>query len=370
MEEGDPAAVQLSITPRYFLPYFTAALSVLSVLPVLSPVRSLAQDASGSSGGRRFVPVISGGAGFVYNVNGGVPGLAPQIAPVLLVPFSRHLLLESRTNFGGFFERQNLTSGPFKGTVYKATAFSQLDWLASKHITAVGGRYLLPFGLYNERLSPFWISNLQDAPLTAGVGTRTTGAGVGGMLRGSAVSTPAYSVQYSAYFSALSTLNQFDSARAAGGDASVFLPGPRLEVGGSYQRFLQTRNYNSGAVYVSWQPPAAALDLKAEFDGFRYGRGYWLEPAYRLENAPLPAVLRKAQVIGRVEQIFPQNGGGNTVPTVRTSRVEFGLNYYLRDDLRLVSSYGRSLSSAQNANVWNVGFTYRFLIPLWSGGRR
>ena len=95
-----------------------------------------------------------GGAGYIHNVSGGVQTLEPQIDPVLLVPFGRHLLLESRTDFTGFFERQNLTSGPFKGKVFKDVEYAQLDWLADSHAIVVGGRYLLPFGLYNERLEP------------------------------------------------------------------------------------------------------------------------------------------------------------------------------------------------------------------------
>jgi hypothetical protein len=71
-----------------------------------------------------------------------------------------------------------------------------------------------------------------------------------------------------------------------------------------------------------------------------------------------------------MQELLPLNGGGNGLPRTHTNRVDFGINYYLRDDLRLVSSYGRSLSSAQDANIWNLGFTYRFMIPLWFGGKK
>lgn len=336
-------------------------------LLLLSALRTVAQDTSSGGDEAGYVPLISGGAGYVYNVNGGVPTLEPQINPILLVPFGRHVLLESRTDFTGFFQREDQTSGPYKGTVFTTVEFAQLDWLANTHVTAVGGRYLLPFGLYNERLEPIWIRNLQDPPITATVGTRTSGAGVGLMLRGVVTQTHALTAQYSAYFSALSNVYQFGSARTAGADGSVFLPGPRLEVGGSYQRFLQDRQINSGAVYTSWQSTTVPLDLKAEYDASHYGQGYWLEPAYRLENLPLPSFLRKLQAVARFQQVFPMNGGGNGLPSVRTERFDFGLNYYLQDNLRLLSSYGRSLSSQQDANVWNLGFTYRFSIPLWFG---
>jgi hypothetical protein len=359
-KKGSHPAVRFSRHPNWNPCY-------LAFFLLLSFGQVLAQDTGDREGEAGYVPLISGGAGYIYNVDGGVPALEPQINPVLLVPFGRHFLLESRTDFFGFFQREDQTSGPYKGKIFPIVEYSQLDWLADPHVTVVGGRYLLPFGIYNERLQPIWIKNLQDAPITATVGTRTTGAGVGLMLRGVLTQTPKLTAQYAAYFSALSTINQFGSARTAGGDGSVLLTGPRLELGGSYQRFLQDRHINSGAVYASWQPPAKPLDVKAEYDVSYYGQGYWLEPAYRLENAPLPSFLRKLQTVARFQQAFPRNGGGNGIPSVRTERVDFGLNYYIHDNLRLISSYGRTFSSQRNANIWNLGFTYRFSIPLWYG---
>ena len=314
-----------------------------------------------------YVPVISGGFGYVHNVNGGVTTVEPLLSPVLLVPFGSHVLLESRTDFTGFYQRNPLPNGPFKGKVFKNVEFAQLDWLADSHLIVVVGRYLLPFGLFNERLGPIWIKNLQDAPINAAIGTRTSGSGDGAQFRGTVVQRPAYSVQYTAYFSAHSNIDQLKSARVAGGDASIFLPKARLEIGTSYQRFLESRHINSVATYVSWQPRPIPLDLKAEFDTSYNGRGYWLETAYNFTKLPVPRLVQKTQVVGRMQQFFPLNGGGNSLPRVNTQRFDFGLNYYFRDDLRFISSYGRTFSSQRNANIWNVGFTYRFMFPLWPG---
>lgn len=317
-----------------------------------------------------FTPTISGGAAYIHNVNGGITTLIPQINPVLLVPFGRHVLLESRTDFTGFFQRENQTTGPFKGKVFKTVEFAQVDWLANTHVIVTAGKYLLPFGLYNERLLPVWIRNLQDTPITSTIGTRNSGAGDGFMLRGAAIQRPAYSIQYSTYFSARSNINQLQAARTAGVDTSIYLTGLRLETGFSYQRFLQQRNINSVATYISWQPRTLPLDLKAEGDYSYNGKGYWIETAYRLEQLPIPPVFRKTQIVTRMQQFFPSNGGGNSLPSVDTHRVDFGLNYYFRDDIRFVSSYGRSFSSRGNNNVWNVGATYRFMFPLWPGRTR
>lgn len=315
-------------------------------------------------------PVISGGFAYIHNVNGGVPTLLPQINPILLVPFGSHVLLESRTDFTGFFQREHQTTGPFKGKVFKTVDFAQIDWLADTHVIVSAGKYLLPFGLYNERLVPVWIRNLQDSPITAAIGTRTSGAGDGAMLRGVITQRSAYSVQYSSYFSAHSSINQLDAARTAGGDTSIYLTKPRLEIGVSYQRFLEKRHVNSVATYLSWQPRTAPLDLKAEGDFSYNGRGYWIEGAYRFQQLPIPAFARQVQVVTRMQQFFPLHGGGNSLPTIDTHRIDFGFNYYVRDDIRLVSSYGRSFSDRRNANVWNVGVTYRFLFPLFPARKK
>lgn len=345
--------------------YLYPALAI--VLCLILSGHATAQDPQAIENHAGYVPAISGGMGYVHNVDGGITTLEPQINPILLVPFGSHVLLESRTDFTGFFERQNLTNGPFTGKVFKTVEFAQVNWLANTHVIATAGRYLLPFGLYGERLEPIWIRNLQDAPITASIGTRTSGSGDGFSLRGIAVQKPSYSVQYTTYFSTRSSINQLQSARAAGGDASLYLTRPRLEIGTSYQRFLQNREINSVANYVSWQPPSIPLDIKAEADYSYNGRGYWLESAYLFEKLPIPSILRRTQVVGRMQQFFPSNGGGNGLPRVDTQRFDAGLNYYVRDDLRFISSYGRSFSSQGNANVWNVGFTYRFLVPLWPG---
>jgi hypothetical protein len=325
-----------------------------------------AQDDDINHNNAGHIPVISGAIGYIYNVNGGVPALSPQINPVLLVPFGSHVLLESHTDFIGFFQRKYLTHGPYTGKVFKSVESAQVDWLANTHLIAVAGRYLIPFGLYNERLSPLWIHDLQDGPITSAIGTLPGGSGDGIMLRGVLRQNPSYSIQYSSYFSTNCNVNQLEAARAAGGDASIYLTNKRLEVGGSYQRFLQDHEINSVATYVSWEPAHTLLDVKFEFDRSYNGYGYWLQTAYSFNQTPIkPAFLKRMQLVGRMQQFRPLNGGGNSLPQVNTNRIDVGLNYYIRDDLRLISSYGRQFNSPTNVNIWNAGFTYRFVWPLW-----
>ena len=199
-----------------------------------------------------------------------------------------------------------------RGKVFKDVEYAQIDWLANTHVTAVAGKYLLPLVFTTNGSNQSGFGNLQDAPLTATIGTRSSGAGDGLMLRGVAMQRPNMSAQYSAYFSARSGINQLQASRTAGGDASIFFPKARVEAGTSYQRFLQGREINSSAAYLSWQPVDSTVDIKAEYDYSYYGKGYWLEAAYRLNQSSIPAGFRNLQVVGRAQNVVPQKTAEET----------------------------------------------------------
>jgi hypothetical protein len=329
-----------------------------------------AQDNTPDQNSAGYVPVLSGAFAYIQNSSGGVQSLAPQINPVLLVPMAKSVLLESHVDFTGFFQRRNRTSGDFTGEVFKTIESAQLDWLADSHLVAVGGRFLLPFGLYSERLTPVWIHNLQDVPLTYAIGTHPYGSADGLMLRGVAASLPPVSFQYSAYFSTHCSIDQLAAVRAAGGDGSMFFPTARVETGLSYQRTLEGYQINNEAAYLTWQPQSFQIDLKAEYDRNHYGDGYWIEAAHSPQRFFVaPQFVRRFQLVGRMEQFFVRNGGGHGLSTVGEKRPEIGLNYLIRDDWKLISSYGRLFSPNGNSNSWNFGFTYRFIWPLWPGKR-
>lgn len=343
----------------------TAALCIAAACAAAS-----AQDDHPEQNSAGYVPVVSGGFAYVQNASGGVQTLQPQINPLLLVPFGRSFLLESRVDFTGVFSRQDVT-GPYVGKVFKTIESAQIHWLPDSHVTATAGRFLLPFGLYSERLSPVWIHDLQDFPLTYSIGTHPDGSADGLMLRGVAASLPWGSVQYSAYVSAHSSIVQLPAERAAGGDMSVFFPTPRFEAGLSYQRSLEGYQINNEAAYLSWQPQNASTDVKAEYDRNHYGDGYWIEAAHMPQNFFFaPTFFRRVQLVGRMEQLFVRNGGGHGLPTVDQQRPEVGLNYKIRDDWKLVSNYGRLFSKSGDSNMWNFGFTYRFIWPLWPGRKQ
>jgi hypothetical protein len=355
--------------PSWGLGKCSGALGIISsflvvILSLLSSPSLWAQDPE--SDAPRPVPILSAGAAFVTNVEGGAPHLDPLFAPVLLVPIGNRWLFESRATFESDFSRPP-DGGDFHGKVLKGVDYAQLDFIADRFLTISVGRYLTPFGIFNERLYPVWIRNLQSDPLILPIGVGPSNAGTGVMTRGGFAIHPHVSLNYAAYFSTLVTTSPVDSSRFAGGRVGLYLPGPRLEVGTSFQHLLQDERSNSFGFHFAWQPQPLPLDVRAEFARSKQGSGYWVESAYRLSQIPVwHDVLRKVQVVGRAQQFFTGAMPSNALPRV-TQEVEFGMNYYFRDDLRVVSSYGRQFSSPGNENVWTIGVTYRFVVPLVPG---
>src|SRR6185437_15392809 len=315
----------------------------------------------------RPVPIFSAGMGFITSFEGGEPHLGPLVAPVLLVPMGSRWLFESRATF-----ESDLATPPgsnsFHGVVEKELDYAQVDFIANRYVTVTVGRFLTPFGIYNERLYPIWIRDLQSDPLILPIGTGPSGAGTGGMLRGGFALNDQLNLNYAAYFSTLSSTERFDSARMAGGRLGAFIPSLRLEIGGSFQHLLQDERSNNFGFHFAWQPSAVPLDVRAEYARSARGSGYWIEPAFRLSGVSLwGGALRRVQLVARAQQFLPGELADDDVPSVNTRQAEFGLNYYFRDDLRFTSNYGREFSSAGNENVWTMGFTYRFVLPLGRG---
>lgn len=317
-------------------------------------------------------PIISGGVQFLSTTSGGATFYQPAIAPVVSIPIGDRWLIESRATFDEVVSREDGSTGPYSARTSSSIDYLQLDYIANSHVTIVVGEFLTPFNIYNERIAPIWIHNIADAPLIAGIGTRTSGSSDGAMLRGVAVSRKNVELNYTAYFSALVDASQFGAGRSAGGRVGAFVPGKGLEIGMSYQRFLQNLHLNSWGSYLVWQPSHAPLDLRAEYAHSRGGQGYWVEAAYRFSRyRGEDSRLGRLQAVGRVQQFYLGTPSpDDVIPGADTKRVDFGLNYYLPHNFRLNGSYGRQFSSLGNANVWNFQITYRFLFPLLPGGSK
>jgi hypothetical protein len=214
-----------------------------------------------------------------------------------------------------------------------------------------------------------WIDNFQDGPLIAGLGTMQTATSLGGQLRGSAISRRKYSIEYAAYFSARSGNQQFNSARSSGGRVSLYLPEQRLEIGTSYGRLLQGTQENFYGIHVWWEPKDSAFRLRSEWARGAYGQGYWIEADYRpTQFGGLNSWVGRFEPLFRMQQTFKtSNAGSDPLPAVNTQRADFGLDYNLPHNMRILTSYSRQFSSTKDVNIWETGLTYRFLFPAWKG---
>lgn len=359
-------------TGRTFALFRLAAGRAIFLSFVLSGVLSAVLPARAqNSFSERPVPILTGNAGYFTNVEDGHTVLSPTVNPVLLVPMGDHWLIEGRGEFEGDFERPD-GGGPFGGTVDKELNYLQADYIANPHLTVTVGRFLTPFGMYNERLYPIWIRSLPEEPLIFPI---ATGSSDGLMFRGGFSLNAKANLNYSTYFSAGTENRVLEADRLVGGRLGFFFPGPRIEVGTSWQKSLQEERANAFGFHFAWQPAAVPLNLRSEYARSNLGSGYWIAGAYRLSQLPFwQRAMRHTEVVLRAQQFFAGEDLNNEeaeeyeLPDSNARQADFGLNYYLRDGMKVTSSFGRQFSPDEDANLWTVGIAYRFALPLGNLG--
>lgn len=313
------------------------------------------------------VPILTGSIGTFSFVTGGQNLIDTQINPILLLPLGDRWMIEARAEFEGQFQRP-LTGGPYQGPVTKHVDYAQIDYVASPYVTITAGRFLTPFGIFNERLYPVWIRFLQPDPLILPINTADSD---GLMLRGGFPVNAQVNMNYAVYVSATSIgISSVDSGRQVGGRMGFFFPGQRLEVGGSFQRTLQDERKNAFGFHMGWQSSKAPLSVRSEFARSFAGSGYWVEGAYRLSQARFwQKEMRHTELVARAQQFYlgeisPDGAAALGLPSANAREADFGVNYWFRDGLKGIASYGRQFSSAGNANQWSFGLAYRFMVPL------
>jgi hypothetical protein len=313
------------------------------------------------------IPILTGNIGTFSFITGGQNVIDTQINPVLLVPLGDKWLLESRAEFEGEFQRPP-GGGPYGGPVEKHVDYAQVDYIANRYVTVTAGRFLTPFGIFNERLYPVWIRFLQPDPLIMPIRTESSD---GVMFRGGFPISPKANINYAVYSSVTAIgIESVDSERHVGGRMGIFLPGPRLEVGGSWQRTLQDYRKTAFGFHMGWQPAKLPMSVRAEYAHAFEGSGYWAESAYRLNQVRFwNKAMRRTEVVARAQQFFVGGIGAPgkedfELPGAETREGDFGINYFFRDGMKGIFSYGRQFSSEGNFNQWSFGLAYRFLLPL------
>ncbi len=330
---------------------------------------SLAVLAMAGSGAAQNTPLLSGGVGFFSSTTAGQTSYTPIVEPLLAAPIGSHFLVESRATLLESFTPNGDGQPGYDHSHFVSLSYLQGDYFVTPHLTIVGGSFLIPFNTYNDRLSPIWIGNFQAGPLTASLGALTTGTGTGGMLSGSAISRQKYSITYNGYFSSRADNQYFAAKRSIGGRTTLYLPQQRLEIGLSYNRLLQGTQENFYGGHLWWQPANSGFQLRSEFARGHHAQGYWIETAYRT-----PAFGGFDSLIGRLEPVFRMNQSfrrdtveSDSLPLVNTQRADFGLDYNLPHNTRILTSYSRQFASTGNSNMWQTGIVYRFLFPTWKG---
>lgn len=319
--------------------------------------------------GFKAVPILTGSTAYFTRVTGGVVQDAPSVTPLLLYPIGDKWLVEAKGTYSDTFAKN--AAGDYAGTTSYGLVNAQVDYIANRYVTVVGGRFTTPFGMYGERLAPNWIKALQTTPMTSSL---ISGSSLGGMLRGGfPAGTEKVNFNYAAYFSSNNTNHIVATDRSTGARMGVFLPGPRFEIGASFQQVLQLDHAHSFGIHSEWQPNRLPLTLRSEFvrQSGTKGRGYWIESVYRLNQIP---PLRRLELVGRGQQFF--RDPNLTAAAAKklgalgrdTNEGDAGLNYYLRSDVRASASYGRQFAVGKDANLWVIGLVYRFVMPLGPTG--
>ena len=193
-----------------------ASSGIVLFLLLLAPAWLAAQ----TSDTEKPVPILTGNAGAFSFVTAGQNLIDTQINPVLLVPLGDRWLIEARAEFEGEFQRPP-DGGPYGGPVDKHVDYAQVDYIASPYVTITAGRFLTPFGIFNERLYPVWIRALQPDPLILPINTAPSD---GAMFRGGFPVNAKANLNYAVYVSATSIgIDSVDSERHVGGRMGVLL---------------------------------------------------------------------------------------------------------------------------------------------------
>jgi hypothetical protein len=304
------------------------------------------------------IPVVTGGVSFNAQFEPGQQTML--IAPVILVPIGKRGLIEAEFEVEAETVHHSGT-GFDPVPVSKSLEYAQFDYFLNRFVTLVAGRFAEPFNIYKERLDARWIRNLQEPPL---IFAFSDVSGNGGEVRGGIPLSHQVDLNYTAYFSAATSGEIAGSARQVGLRTSLFLPGPRLEVGFSYNQKLQDTHATGFGTDLTWTMRKLPVDLRAEaLISAEEGNGYWVEGAWRLTSGRLPRWLRRSQAVMRQEQYFtPSQPLEDTeLPLVNTTRVFGGWNFYLTDAVRISAAYGRQFAHDDNHNLWDIGINFRFV---------
>ncbi len=353
------ATIRVTILERMTM--VTSRGGYVTVLAGVAMLIAAPAAAAQEAGGQRVVPtnqvVISGygTVGYAYRPQSNQNEFTTSFNPIFLFQFQDRILFEAEFEF----EVE-------EGITETGLEYAQLDFIVHDNLTLVGGKFLVPFGVFSERLHPTWINKFATSPPIYGHHVAEFGAepllpilsDVGVMARG--VVTPGrLSLALNAYatqgpegeqtapgdpaeleFPASSGDNNTD--KMVGARLDVALP-PWAEVNFSYLNgdydpvnVLDLTGWNVAAEFR-----ASNLELRGEYVQTRQEvetltgfptlvrHGFYAQLAYR---------WRAWEPLFRWTQVSDAKLGG-TVQSEGAWQAGFGLDYWLNPSIALMAGY-------------------------------
>lgn len=318
-----------------------------------------------------------------------------SISPLLLFQFGSRFLYEAELEF----EVE-------EGATQTSLEYAQLDFFVNDNITVVAGKFLLPFGVFGERLHPTWINRFASPPPLFGHGDGKVApllpilSDFGAMVRGSWAFQGGRAITASLFVTQGPTVEGHGEEEGGEGEEHGDLaPLPEFQFGGSTADINKDKLVGARVALVlapSFEVDASAmtgafdsdgsrltgLNLAAEFrrggtelrgEGFslRYDveepveegeehggetvvattGGYYLQASHR--RGAWEPVLRWTQTLGASADGFEDSDGFH--------QVGFGLNYWFAPAIALMTSY--EINDSADADLpdrflvhWSFGF--------------
>ena len=299
-----------------------------------------------------------------------------QFNPIFLWKLDDRLFFESELEF-----ELESPEGAESSETETSVEYANMTYILNDYMTAGAGKFLLPFGIFNERLHPAWINKLPDRPLPYDdeVGLAPE-AGIGAFLRG-AIPADSMKFKYAFYVDNgpalitdnpdkagmldLDNFNDDNHNKAVGGRLG-FLPIPELEMGYSIQGAKVNQNDFPNvdmllqAVDLSYKRQIddikGTIDMHAEYvwsevDDATYGpsatpsfgplrfdndrEAYYIQASYRPTQAD-EKFLKNLEFVLRYDSLnVPDNAPGS----VDEHRWTPGIDYWLNPSTVLKVAY-------------------------------
>ena len=348
---------------------------LLSVMVVgLTPYEAVAQNRSIFVVGGYGTTTFQANADNVYRND-----FAASVAPVFLYTMGQDIVFEAELEFG--LEGELTTTG---------LEYAQIDYLGFDQVQLIAGKFLLPFGVFGERLHPSWINKLPTGPVVYGHahgGVAESGllpvlSDVGAMVRWALPTESGFRLDFSGYVTQGPRV--FEEGEDDHGDeepaADPMLarselgegPAPLVAFGTSFPDNNNTKMVGgrlgllaggTGGLYVSGFTSnydeeddrgfkAGSLSAEWRFDGFEFrGEGVLTRQEFHDDEEDVVKTLARSgfyvQLAKRIDDFEPvvrwgalQDGTADSETlTEGHHEVAFGLNYWVRPTVPFKISY-------------------------------